>query len=197
MIKLGQTEVTMALVYFIDRPPTEAWSTHENDSTDSGYGASASALVRTSSGNYVVYTGDYHGYMWKLEQTSCNDDSNGYIGSIRTPHLTCDSPRVDKLFHKVRLIMIPQGNYDLSVTWWVDGRVLPGGTISTVSTGAALGSFILDTDTLGGYELQDTSERLGIIGKRIQLEISNTTANEDFFISQILIDFKPLGVTDD
>ena len=60
-----------------------------------------------------------------------------------------------------------------------------------------LGSFILGVDAaadvLGGSEFLDRKFELGHYGRRLQLEFYNSGAGEDFFVSQVLIDNKPMG----
>jgi len=197
MVRQGMTEVDLALVYFIDRDPAEAWIVHENTANSSGYSACCSALVNKTTGSYEIWTGDYDGFVWKLEQSNRNDDSLAFVGKFKTPVLHFGDPRSHKLFNSLRVIMQPQGNYNLNVDWWVDDVQQAGGTISQAASGTILGVFLLDTDVLGGVTLQDLSMQLGRIGKRIQFAVYNNGENQDFFISQLLIDFKPLGRRDD
>ena len=193
VVRNGQTTVDTALVYFIDRAPEEAWVVHGNWSNNSGYSASCSALVRVSAGNDKIYTGDYSGNLWQLEEINKNDDGAGYYAGFKTPKLNMDDIRREKAFPRGVLVTEPKGDYDLTCNWWVDDVPQSQVTISLTSGGAVLGSFVLGTDKLGGQELMDVVFALGNKGKRIQFEIYNSNANEDFFISQLLIDHKMLG----
>ena len=93
--------------------------------------------------------------------------------------------------------MEPQGDYNLSIKWWIDGEIQTTQTISMAGTGGVLNSFILGEDAseslLGGDNVLDVEFILGANGKRLQLEIYNSGASQEFFISHILIDYKPLG----
>jgi len=51
----------------------------------------------------------------------------------------------------------------------------------------------LGTDKLGAGGLIKETFELGNYGERLQLEMYNETADENFYLSQALIDFKPLG----
>lgn len=184
-----------ALVYFVDRGPDEGWSVHDNQDSTSGYTASCSAEVRTAAGTYLVYTGSYVGFLWKLEQSTINDDSAAYYGGVKTPNLNLQDSRLRKHFRQLRVIMRSQGNYDLQVSIWVDGQVVSGGTISMAGSGAALDSFVLDTDVLGGVEFLDGRLELNYVGKRIQFEFFNSGTDQNFFLSHLLLDFKPLPST--
>lgn len=196
MVRKGQTTVDMALTYFVDREPAEAWVPHDNTASASGYSACCSAVVNKTTGTYEVWTGDYDGFVWKLEQSTKNDNSEAFLGKFKTPVMHFGDPRAYKHFHALRIIMQPQGNYNLNIDWWVDDVQQTAGTITQAASGVILGSFTLDTDILGGVTLQDSSMQLGRIGKRIQFAVYNNGASEDFFISQMLIDFKPLGGRD-
>jgi len=194
MVYSGQTNVQMALVYFIDRPPAEAWVPHDNQSYNSGYSASCSGLVRVGAGDYKIYTGDYSGFVWTLENVNKNDDSNGYYAGFKTPKDPYNESRTWKNYHRGHIITQPEGSYDLSITIWVDDDEKVTHTVSLAGTGGVLGSFTLGTDVLGGQTLVAEEYGIGYNGRRIQKEIFNTNANEDFFISEDLTDFRPLGV---
>lgn len=189
----GQTTNDTALVYFIDRPPEEGWTIHDNQNYNSGYSASCAFVVRVSAGTYTIYTGDYSGFLWKLNQTTRSDDSNAYYGGFKTPALTFDNPRVTKHYKRGFVVAKTQGSYDLQINVWIDGQVQAGATVSLAGTGGVLGSFILGTDVLGGTEFLAREFELGYRGRRIQLEFYNNTAAQDFFVSQILIDHKMGG----
>ena len=197
VVRTGQTTVDTALVYFIDRPAEEAWAVHDNQNTASGYKAACSFLTRTGAGTYTVYTGDYAGFIWKLNQATRSDDSNAYYGGFKTPNLPFDNPRVRKHFRRGVVVAKTQGDYDLQVNIWVDGESKDATTVSLSGTGGVLGSFILGVDAaadvLGGSEFLDRKFELGHYGRRLQLEFYNSGAGEDFFVSQVLIDNKPMG----
>ena len=193
VVRNGQTDIDTALVYFIDKPPEEAWMVHDNQSSASGYTASVSASVRVGAGDYEIYTGDYSGNIWQLEQANRNDNDEAYYAGMRTGHLNYGDSRIDKRFKRGWLVTQPEGSYNLVVDWWVDSVQKTQRTVSLVGTGGLLGSFTLGTSLLGGQTLINEPFMLGEKGKRIQYEIYNSSVNEDFFISQILTDFKPLG----
>lgn len=194
IVRNGQTTVDQALVYFVDRDPAEAWMVHDNQTADSGYRAACSCQVKLLTGSYLIYTGDYAGEIWKLNQTNRNDNGSGYYGGFKTPNVSIGDPRLNKLFNSGRIIMIPTGNYNLTAKVWIDGNVVVvGDSINMTGGGSVLGRFVLGTDVLGGTDLIDTSFRIGRPGKRIQYEFYCTGTNEDFFISGIMTDWKPVG----
>lgn len=193
VVRSGQTQCDIALVYFIDRPVDEAWMIHDNQGQSSGYNASSAAVVRKSAGSYKVYTGDYDGYLWELEKEDKNDNSIGYYAGFKTPLLTIDNPRSDKMFKRIWLSVKPQGDYSVYVKWWIDNTYQSQLTLSMSGNAGLLDSFILDTDKLGGGDVMDVVETLGNRGKRIQFEVYNSNADEDFYFAKAMIDYKQLG----
>lgn len=185
--------VDTCLMYYIDRDPKEAWTIHGNWTNASGFDASSAAVFRTGVGDWEVYSGDYGGNVWKLEQANRSDNNQAYYGGFRTPIMNLDDPRKKKQIKRVWTVTKPEGAWDISLDWWVDGAVGTTKAISLAGAGAVLGSFTLGTSLLGGNDLINTAVDLGNIGTRLQLEFYNSTVNQDFFISQVLIDYKPLG----
>jgi hypothetical protein len=193
VIRNGQSQIDSSLVFFIDRQPSEAWMLHDNLTSASGYRAASSFLVRTSIGKYEVYTGDYSGKIWKTEQSAKNDNSSGYDCRFRTPPLPFDNPRVKKKYRRGFLVFGDRGNYNVNVRWWVDNVQQTTRVVSTSGSTAAYDSGIYDSSVFGGAAISDAKFDLGAIGKRIQLEIENSVADQDFFISEVIIDNEVLG----
>jgi hypothetical protein len=189
----GRTYVDTALVYFIDRKPEEAWTIHDNEASNSGYRAACSAVVKVAEGDYDVYTGGYAGEVWKLEESLRYDDVNGYTFTVHTPKLNFDQPRVGKPFVGGRLVVVPKGNTELSVKWWVDEVQQTTKTVSLVPVSALYGGSYFGSGSYGGEEILDALFELGQIGKRIELQFDNAIPGDDFFISAFYIDFKWLG----
>jgi len=192
MVRNGYTTVDIALCYFIDRDPREAWIRHDNLSYDSGYKAASSALVRKAVGDYRIYTGDYSGRIWALENVAKNDDDNGYYAGFKTPMVDCENPRATKNFKRLWLSIRPVGSWDLDIRWWVDGSPQTATTMS-LTGGPVLGTFVLGTDQLGGIGVLDGQIDLNQNGRRVQFECYNETADESFFVNQMMIDYRELG----
>ena len=198
MVYKGQTQVTMALVYFIDRGPMEGWIPHDNQTSTSGYTAAASCSYKASAGSLKILTGDYSGNVWELETANDNDDSNGFYGGTKTARLTFENSRLTKKFMKAFLLCHARGNYDISVNIWVyDGSTttLAGSTTINLNTGQAVwGTMVWGVFTWSAAdEIIDEVFALGFRGKRIQFEFFNSNADEGFFLSSLHTDFKYLG----
>ena len=193
VVRSGETEVNTCLKFYIDRPPKEAWMVDSNLTSASGFDASASAIVRVSAGVWKVYTGDYASEIWRLNETDRNDNGVGYYGGFKTPELAMKNARIKKNFKRGYLLTKPEGAWDLEARWSVDDKAGSNTSISLEGTGGVLDSFVLGADVLGGNDLIDAEFELGDNGRRIQLEFFNTSVDQDFFVSRILVDNKPLG----
>lgn len=193
VVRNGMSVVDTALVFFIDRPPDQAWTIHDNIVAASGYSASCAFEVRESAGLYTVYTGDYSGWLWKLEQSAKNDNNAGYTCQSKTPPMSFDNPRVLKKYRRGKIIFASPGNYNINLRWWVDNVEQTPRIVSLSNTGAVYDSAVYDTDVFAQDAIAEANFELGTIGKRIQIQLENSVADQDFFVSQILIDNEVLG----
>ncbi len=194
IVLAGNTIVDTALVYNIDRGPVEGWTIHSNVNFNSGYSASCSFVARRNPASHhsmYIYTGDYSGNVWELEESSLNDDSNAITSTYKTSRLTFNNPRVEKKYKRGWLIMTAQGDYNLEVRWWIDGVEQTQRSVSMAGDLLTL-PFTLPSN-LAGDDLIAVPFELGAVGTRIQLEVFNSNANETFFVSEILIDHTILG----
>lgn len=193
VIRNGETQADTALVYFVDRGPQEGWMVHDNKDYASGYSASSSCVFRKSVDGFKVYTGDYSGFVWELERANKNDNNNAYYGGWLDAPNPFDNPRTTKKYKRGWLVTQPEGNYNVSIKTFIDGVEQSTETVLLSGAGGILGSFILGTSALGGREILVKPYDLGYVGNRIQTEVFNSNANEDFYISKTMTDFKELG----
>ena len=192
VVRTGESNIDTTLCYFIDRPPDKAWVILSNQNHESGYSARSSALIEVLTGTWKVYTGSYNGKIWKLGETNRNDNGNPFVSIYKTPLLSFDNVREHKRYDRIKIVSIAEGICSATFTWWIDGVLKNSKDIEFSAGGDVLGSFILGTSTLGGLNILESSVSLGYTGKRIQIEAKSNTANEDFFLSQFLVDFVPL-----
>jgi len=193
VVRAGQTEVDTALKFHLDRPLEAAWSIDQNTSFASGFGASCSALIETGTGNPELYTGDYDGFVWKLNQTNKSDAGNGYASRARTANTSFDNPRVRKHYKRGKIIQVPQGSYNLNVLVYIDGEQKVSTTVSLAGTGSVYGTGLYGTAVYGGDEIIAPTYDINAYGERIQKEFYNNVAGQDFFLSQDLTDFRVMG----
>ena len=199
VVRQGQSSVDTALVYFIDRGPEEGWVIKDNQASDSGYKASCSALVRKAIGDNVVYTGGWDdGYVWELETTTQSDNGAAYASGFKTPRFHLGDPRATKAFDTGWIITESKGQYDLLVDIWVDGVAQTQQTVSLAGIGSAYGggdTYGVDASsgTYGGTELIEVSFPIGVEGKRLEFQVHNNNAGEDFFVTSLMVDHRVLG----
>ena len=193
VVRTGSSDINTCLCYFIDRPPSKAWVILDNQDYESGYSAVSSAVVKQSAGIWKLYTGSYNGKIWRLGEANRNDNGNAFQSRYKTPDMGFGNVREHKRYDKTKLVAVRDGTCKATISWWVDGQLKGSQDIDFLVGGTPLGEFILGEDSLGGTNILEESVTLGCLGKRLQLEIKNTTANESFFFSQMLIDFIPLG----
>jgi hypothetical protein len=193
----GKTNLDTALLYYPDRDPSEAWMVHDNTAADSGYNASSSTVAPLATGESSIYTGDYKGQIWKLNQLTRRDNAAAYHGGFKTPPDAAGDPRTSKHFNNGRVSAEAIGPCELKIRTWIDDIILP--TIKTANiegSGVYLDDFMLDDDYLAGNESVDVTFKIGKVGKRIQYEFFNDEIGEDFFISSYSTDCKPQGKTE-
>lgn len=194
VVKYGDSEVKAALLFYPEREITDAWMIHDNTLSASGYDASASCLVPLADGAYGVYTGDYVGEIWKLNQPTRSDNGVAFYGGFKTPPDQCEDASRNKHFNAGHITLDAVGSYTLKIRTWIDGIMRP--TVSEVDmggAGASLDEFMLDTDELAGSEIVDVRFKVGQVGKRIQYEFYNEGMGEDFSISSYCTDYKVQG----
>ena len=192
--RTGTSVVDTCLVYFIDRPPNEAWVIH-NSSGLSGYRASAACLGIKSSGLQTILTGDYTGWLWFLEDTSTySDNVLGYYSGFQLPPIYFENIKSKKRFDGITLITKPEGDWNLNIKTIIDDIYREIDTINLAGAGSVYGTGTFGAAVYGSTNYLQKSANTRRVGKRIQYELFNNNAGQDFFISKILIAYKNLGL---
>lgn len=194
-VRTGDTQVKLALVYWIDaESPLYAWSPpHSNFVNNSGYNASCSAVVEKTTGDFKIYTGDYAGRMWELETGNKNDNGVAFANEYDHPYLDFGNPRNDKLFKNIRYIGESIGVWDITCIPFVDGTQLASTDISLGGVGDIYGTGVYGTAVYGGAELVDDWAIIGTVGKRIRSETLNVGLNQGYKLNEMLFDYIDLG----
>jgi len=194
VVRKGQTTIDTAMAYYIDRPPEIAWTIFSNQTSDSGYSASAGGLVRVGAGNYKIYTQDYSGWLWRLGEVTRSDNALGYYGGAKFPNMTLEEPRKTKDFKRGIVGTEAKGAYDLQCVSIVDGRIKTTQTVSLAGTNDTFGAgTVFGTAKWGGTVIINSMFEIRDKGLRTQTELYNSNAGEDFFISSLSYDYKKLG----
>lgn len=191
--RTGQSQADTCLLYFIDRPPSDAWVLHDNMDYASGYKASVSGAGEDTSNNTKILTGDYSGRIWQLEDTTKSDNGNGYYAGFITPHSDFGNAVQEKRYDRLHIVTKPEGNFNLTIKVYIDAEYRKQTTMNLGSVGAIYGIGVYGTAVYGGEDLLQDKVDLKCIGTRIGFEIFNQGAAEDFFISRLIVDHKPLG----
>jgi len=194
VVRKGQVDVDTCLVFYLDRPINYAWMIRDNQDNPSGYNAQCSTIVRYNKKHPTVFTGDGSGYIWKLNQVEAKDNSLAYNSKFKTPVLTFGLPNSKKKYLRGRILAIPYGINTTTVDIWVDGIKQTSQTVTLGGSGDVYGTGVYGTVVYGSVSTIDVTFPIKAIGKRIQLEISNSTNGGRFKIMQLMIDFVPLGV---
>jgi hypothetical protein len=202
VVRNGQTKVDTVLVFFIDRPPEEAWSKHRFSSVDF---ASASTLARVSAGNWKVYVGGHVGHVYELESTVATDDGLYYYSGFTTIANTFDNPRIRKQYDTAWLVLKPQGNEEIKSNITVDCQAITSEFFLVDELGNfvvdELGNFVVGVEqapftillTGASSCLVNKNHSIGLLGTRIKQEVFNNATGERMFVAQIMYDHIPLG----
>ena len=144
--------------------------------------------------------GDNAGQVWNLDQASRDKGGAGYLSVFQTGHedfasMTVDFPSIkrlagkNKLFHFLELVADPKGNWNISCDVLVDNNYKITVQFNMGVTGAALDSFVLDSDRLAGSTVEKKRRRIIGEGRRISLIGSTNGAGQDFSLAQMLVEF--------
>jgi hypothetical protein len=119
-------------------------------------------------------SGDHDGIVWLLDQDHTSKfrgtaadhiHISGYSSEFQIPHTDFawfheKLGAVRKNYAYLEAIMQPTGNFTLSFDIVYDGVIKDVVTMNTGESGAALGSFVIGQDALGGESLLNTRKRL-------------------------------------
>lgn len=193
-LQVGGSTNNTNLKYFIDRPPELAWVPHNNTDYNSGFKAAASCEVLESTGTYKIYTQDYVGQIWKHEQSTTADDDNDYSSNVKFRPFDFGNPQMYKHFRSGSIRVKAESNFALTIRVYVDGARREDIDLDISGTGARFDEAVFNTSVFSSDQLTTISFDLGYYGFEIQFEILNDVANEDFFMSEFLVNFKNCGI---
>lgn len=193
-VQVGGSGNNTNMKYFIDRPPEQAWIPHENMNYASGMKGASSTEFFVSAGVYKIYTQDYIGQIWKHEQTTNTDNGNGYESSIKFKPFDFDNLQMWKHFRSAAIRANAASNFGLTFRVYVDGVRKNDIDLDISGTGALFDIATLDTSVFASDQLVSIPFNLGYYGYQVQFDIFNDVAGEDFFLSQMVINFKNQGV---
>lgn len=190
----GGSNNNIAVCYYVDRAPTDAWIIHDNENFDSGYKATCSFEVRNGPGDWQVWTGDPSGNIWKLEQPTRDDNGNSYPVRIKTIRQDLGAPRSWKHFKGLVFRGSAPGAVDFTMQTYLDGIRQTQSTFTISGSGAEFDVAKFDVDTFASDSLVPETIDVGYYGRDVQFEFENDNAGQDFFLSELIYLYSPRGV---
>ncbi len=193
-VRSFKTVVDSSFLYFIDRPPNEAWMAHNNYSNASGFDAASSVVIEDAVGLKKLYTGDYSGRVWELESKRENDNGNAYYAGFTTPQLFGPNFRHTKNWKRVFFSSQAYGKHTVTLKTKVDNISASTQTADPEGTAKLWNTKLWNQFTWGSHkQIVNKSAEIKLSGVRVQLEIYNETVNQKLFISALQFDHEPLS----
>lgn len=134
------------------------------------------------------------GFVYKLDQVTTNKDNLGYNSEFQSAHI--DFSHIDpvlatkqKIGQFLELVVEPTGNWNLTCDIYWDNKYTQTVYFNMGTTGAALGTFTLGTDALGGDAVLNRKQRITGSGRRFSIACRNNGANENFSVARFYIHF--------
>lgn len=192
--QIGSNLNNTALVQFLDKSADKMWAIHNNTGGISGYNASCSFTYRKAVSDWRIRTGDYQGNIWELENVSKTDNGNSIPSVLKFKPWQFENPVMHKRFNKGVLRVRSATNITLVIYVWINNTRQPDIALSINAGSSVFDSAVFDTaifaDEITGGEPFDIKS----FGKTLQFQINHNMADEDFFLSEILVAFKNNGV---
>ena len=189
--QLGSSQNDAKLIVDFNRPDRPRWAYSPRDVVRSLW------LKRDINGIPRPMVGDDAGFVWELDQATRSKDGVGYEGSFTSAQL--DFSTTDPKFGTIRkagdfleLVVEPKGNWNLNVDVLWDGALKQTVAFNMGTTGATLGSFVLDTDVLASEQVLNKKRRIVGSGRRFAITGRNSGAGEDFSIARFFLHFRPM-----
>lgn len=200
MRSLGSTVNDIQFIVDMNRKNTPR--IHIDDLIECG----ALALRQDSTRVDRPISGDSSGVVWLLDQDHTSVFEGGdavnhqhtrtYTTEFQLPHTDFawfheKLGAVNKNYAYLEAIMQPAGNFTISFDIYYDGVFRATITMNTGQSGAALGSFVLGEDALGGESLLNTRKRLRGSSRRLSIVGRQSNADEKFILSQLSVGLVP------
>lgn len=148
----------------------------------------ASVMVGRDPTNTVgrIYVGGYDGFVRKGDQATLSDDNgSAYTAKIKTPvyvRFGDDTTELhEKQYYSITTIISPKGNYNATLSVDIGRETTQTANVS-MGGGAALDSFTLDTDVLGGATYDYVESPVIGRGRSIQMTWEQGGVNQDMEI---------------
>ncbi len=184
----GQAENNLVLAYDYRFQPGQFSLINAYDA------ASLAIMVHQSESR--LFSGGYDGYTLRHDEADRSIVSTGYTARVTTPFIHHGVPELMKQTAWLRLGIVPKGDSNITVSWQNDDNAQESTTVSQ-SSGAALDSFVLDTDTLGGSAFVQRFVDIPGSYRVQQLEFSQGGINEDVEVHELAVQLEGSGLAED
>lgn len=138
------------------------------------------------------------GFIYLMDRSDRNvGTTNPYLAEFQTPHMdfsSLDSSMAskNKLYDFLEVQYSPTGNYSFYVDYYCDGRFVE--TLNFLqAVGAALGTFVMGTSTLGGAKTRSIRVPLHCSGRTISFRVYNNLLNQNMKIEKLIVSFRMSG----
>lgn len=138
------------------------------------------------------------GYVYLMDKEDRLVGTSAYTGEFETPHL--DFRYIDpsfternKVFDFLGVTFQEEGNHNLSVDIYIDGKFSQTVTYSQTIGTNYLGAFVLGTNKLGVEDEKTLWRPIKGSGRRIAFRCYNSGSNENFKVSHLTVGFQPSG----
>lgn len=140
-------------------------------------------------------SGGSSGFIWKHDLSNRNVNDTAYSAEFQTPYTGFEYMDAglevrNKLFDYLEIQAAPVGDHDLSIDVFIDGEYIETIAFNMGNIGAALDTFVLDTDRLDGAGIISRKMPLHGEGRRISFLCYNSGLNESFEIEKMFCAFR-------
>lgn len=135
------------------------------------------------------------GFVYLMDKEDRLVGASAYTGEFKTGHhdfrwLDPGIVEKNKIFDHLSVEFVPQGNWNLSVDVYIDGKFIETVLFPMTVKDDGLDHFTLDTDALGREESQTITMPLHGSGRRISFRCKQAGSNQNFAISSLTVGFR-------
>lgn len=176
----------------LQNPDAPRYSLWKKDSAD------CLALRKDANNIRRPMYGAADGYVYLMDKEDRLVGVSAYTGEFETPHmdfrhLDANLSHKNKTFDFLGVTFQEEGNHDLSVDVYIDGKFSETVTFRQTIGTNYLGAFVLGTSTLGVEDEKTIWKPIRGSGRRIAFRCYNSGSNQNFKVSQLTVGFNPTG----
>lgn len=140
--------------------------------------------------------GNSSGTVFEMDQEDRDVGGSGYTGEIQIPYTDFGfaDPKLtqkNKLYDFLEVVYEAQGDWDLSVDVFIDGKFMETINYKQALGSNTLGTLVLGTDKLSRQHPEARRRRLHGMGRRISFRVYNSTVGQNFKLHGLVVSFRP------